>query len=309
MASGEELAHIVESHDKLGTVREQLGSYRNRSGKLSTGFWKVLEAVKGAAVASGDEDLAKATWCLGTTGTAQDHFVEAMDLLGKDQFYAGWCELERCEVALRALRRHYRPPDDRWGIRHMESHVAHLQDLFPYRVFISPSYVVREAECTICGAPAYTIRSGCNHRTGEIYGGEICNRLVTRADFIEVSFVSNPVQKYSVAFPERGFNYGGVRYVRQGLRHPWTAWSYERSERETDRKLYPSADRNDMCPCGSGLKYERCCINKRATKPHFQIIFGEPPPAGYPSHVDDASFWVTDELSSLRGKTEDQDTA
>lgn len=30
----------------------------------------------------------------------------------------------------------------------------------------------------------------------------------------------------------------------------------------------PSIGRNDTCPCGSGMKYKKCCINK--TKEHEQ---------------------------------------
>ncbi len=33
-------------------------------------------------------------------------------------------------------------------------------------------------------------------------------------------------------------------------------------KREPQKKLYPNAKRNAPCPCGSGKKYKKCCINK-----------------------------------------------
>lgn len=29
------------------------------------------------------------------------------------------------------------------------------------------------------------------------------------------------------------------------------------------KRKYPKIGRNDMCPCGSNLKYKKCCIDKR----------------------------------------------
>ena len=33
--------------------------------------------------------------------------------------------------------------------------------------------------------------------------------------------------------------------------------------RDTDEQTNPRVGRNDPCPCGSGLKYKKCCLNKR----------------------------------------------
>lgn len=36
-------------------------------------------------------------------------------------------------------------------------------------------------------------------------------------------------------------------------------WAPERAERSTVRKDAPKVGRNDLCPCGSGRKYKKCC--------------------------------------------------
>lgn len=305
MSACDSLLSRIEQDGELSGLRQDLDNYRDRAGPLPQGFWDALEAAKSTAVSSGDEVVAKALWCLGCVGRAQDLFVEAMGLLDQDQFYEAWCTLEQCELRLRSLRRHYRSAGCRFGVRHMETHVTQLQDLFPYAVFLSPGYVVQEAECSICGEPKHLLRSDCQHMVGEVYEGEQCHRVVTRADLLEVSLVTNPVQKYSVAFAGGGHNYGGVRYVRKGLSHPWAEWSYERLEVDAGRDLYPGAPRNDPCPCGSTRKFKKCCWSKRATRPHFEIYFAERPPTELPEYIENVAFWVQDELPTMSREDED----
>lgn len=56
------------------------------------------------------------------------------------------------------------------------------------RVGMSIGYVVREAECSVCGADPDL----CPHVTGRVYGGRPCFRVIKRADLLEVSLVPRP---------------------------------------------------------------------------------------------------------------------
>lgn len=58
------------------------------------------------------------------------------------------------------------------------------------RVGLSPGYVIRKAECCIC----HSDPGNCNHITGREYDGEVCVRLITEADLLEVSLVGRPAQ-------------------------------------------------------------------------------------------------------------------
>lgn len=58
------------------------------------------------------------------------------------------------------------------------------------RVGFSVAFAIREAECSVCHGDALT----CEHISGEIYAGEQAHRVITRADFFEVSLVSRPEQ-------------------------------------------------------------------------------------------------------------------
>jgi hypothetical protein len=56
------------------------------------------------------------------------------------------------------------------------------------RVGMSATYVVLEAECSICHEDPAT----CSHITGRVYDGERCHRIVVKADLLEASFVRRP---------------------------------------------------------------------------------------------------------------------
>lgn len=101
----------------------------------------------------------------------------------------------------------------------------------------------------------------CGHTPGKVYAGECCYRTIKNAQILEVSLVTNPVQKYSVAFIEGSdHDYALVRYVLDHLNgpfHPWEGeWTYKRHGHEHFSHCIPSDD----CPCGSGLRYEECCL-------------------------------------------------
>lgn len=293
------LEKLVEEAKELEPIRRFLVNYRQRQQYLTESYRSIVDTLREKAVVEDDELRAKAVWCLETIGAAQDFFTRAFDQLRNDKFYEGWCTLERCEIALRHLRRHYHPIHDSFGIEHMERHLLQIQDLFPYVYFASPSYLVLEAECSVCTAKL-TLREGCEHRIGEIYSGRACHRIVKKLEPLEISIVTNPVQKFSVLFAG-AYNYGVVRYTISGLRSPWSKWSYDRSEIKTDKELYPTTGRNDPCPCGTEKKYKRCCIGKKRMKEHVQVYFEENPNSDLPRYLKDAAYWVSGEGPAIGG--------
>jgi hypothetical protein len=155
--------------------------------------------------------------------------------------------------------------------------------------------VIQESKCSICNS-LFGLRSGCNHEIGEIYDGKMCLRIITRVKPLEISIVDNPVQKYSVLFINGGYNYGAIYYTIQRLASPWHSWTYEKVEATTGIPLYAGIGRNNLCPCGSGLKFKRCCINKMRTHDHYQIHFEIQPPVELPDYVnvENARYIVDD---------------
>ena len=248
-----------------------------------------LSGLKLRAVDAGDESSAKHYWCLEETLKAQQLYIQAFDELKRREFYQGWCTLERAEIVLHYLRRHFAHRFEEFGLNYVDQHVERWQAVFPYKHFISPEFVEHEKECTICDAQI-SIRKHCGHEPGEVYGGELALRRVTNMEFVGMAMmVKKPVQKYSVLFlcdPESGkrvdhHNYAVIEFIAQRLADPFHAWDYKLTSRRWPHGRFLDVLEHEDCPCESGAPYRDCCRQESGVlQPHFEIEFTVPPPKG-----------------------------
>lgn len=237
----------------------------------------------------GNQALAKETWCLKTALEMQQKFVAAFLDMQAGRFYDAWCTLERIEIAALSLGRHM-PFDGEYALSFIDQQVERFQKLYPYGIFLSPAFIEKEVRCSLCDAKI-SIRSGCEHRPGDIYDGIQCLRIVKDLEMLEISMVPTPVQKYSVPFlndPKTGqkvdhYDYSAVSYVVQGLRSPFDGWSMQWTTARHPHDRYKHLGRNDKCPCGSAKKYKKCCLREEGVlRPHIDIEFDVPPPNDLP---------------------------
>ena len=278
---------------RFSDPRATLLAFKSRvDAPLSPTFWEGLKQQKTLAVESDDQAAAKACWCLEQIGTAQERFVLGFAAAKQDDFHTFWCNLERVEAALHFLEPHYPTWLPEFGLRHLSVHVAGFQELFPYRLFLSPGMIVKRFICSICGQPM-KLRGGCGHVVGEIYNGEMCCRVLKDVELLEVSIVENPVQKYSVLFgPDIAYDYGPVRYVVRGLRSPWHEWRCELSDIVEAPERFPGTSPDSDCPCESGQRYDDCCKRKPRIRRRYEVLFAEDPPPELTKSTASWSFIV-----------------
>lgn len=248
-----------------------------------------LQWLKREAVAKGDEVGAKCLWCLEQVEAIQRRYVGAFEELKSEKYYEAWCSLEQVELKLHFLGPHggdFFGDGDQYSLPFIRQHTAQFQSLYPYAVFISPEIIEIEKKCTICGQ-IIAIRRPCGHRVGEVYKGELCGRIVSKSKFVGTAFVRSPVQKYSVPFlvdPKTRetidqYDYSLVRYVARRLASPFHGWRYELKKARHPHERFRDVGRNDPCPCESGLKYKKCCLNEAGVlRPHYEFLFDVPPP-------------------------------
>ncbi|MEU3768487.1 HK97 family phage prohead protease [Amycolatopsis keratiniphila] len=63
-------------------------------------------------------------------------------------------------------------------------------DLAHIRAGLSPGFIIKSAECSICHADP----SECPHIRGETYDGETCLRIIKDVELLEISLVDIPAQ-------------------------------------------------------------------------------------------------------------------
>lgn len=235
--------------------------------------------LKGLAISDGNEPLAKDLWCMQQVAKIHLEFLLAFAQMKAEEFYQAWCTLERVEIELSFLERHFDISQETFRLVFVKQQTEHFQSLFPYHIFFSPEMIIREKRCTICNS-VLTLRSSCGHVTGEIYGGEMRGVRVTGGEFIGMALVKNPVQKYSVAFvngkDEDNYDYFMVNNVVTRLKSAFDSWEPKWEKRLYPHSAFKGVGRNCLCPCKSGLKYKKCCLQKEGVLiDHCHVIFNE----------------------------------
>jgi hypothetical protein len=270
-------------------------NYQNRNQDSELWLTNTLKTIKAKAVEQGNQDVAKKAWCFETIHEIQKNYLAAFSKMKEGHFYDGWCLLERVAIAINSLERHFvSPENDIYKIGFLDKYVEQFQTLFPYRMFMSPAFMQLEKECSICGSKI-SIRNSCGHRKGEIYNGEMCVHIIKKGHVLEISVVTNPVQKYSVLFlndSETGkevdhYNYTLVNYVVTGLAHPFDEWEIQKTKIRHPHSLFSHVNPNEKCPCESGKSYKKCCLKEPSgvLRPHMNVVFHSKPNVELPQIV------------------------
>jgi hypothetical protein len=246
---------------------------------------------KRAAIVANDEVLAKNMWCLANALEAQRLFISGFAHCKLGEFYSGWCALERADVTLGHLKKHFLPSWQRLQLAFVERKVEDFQGLFPYKLFMSVGMLVKQRTCSTCDAKCL-LRRTCGHVKGEIYRGEMCCDIISEGQLLEVSLVEDPVDRCCVPFTGGGdetvidnYDYSAVAFVVDRLASPFHDWKRTETFRMERFEEHP-AERNDKCPCGSGRKFKSCCMREKGIRfPHQDIEFEVTPPSSLPSII------------------------
>ena len=262
---------------KFDVVRNQLLDCNSRiSNKLPPEFWQRLSRTKENCVSENNQLGAKAAWCLEIIGHIQDNFISAFIHIREKSFQEAWKLLEHCESAIRSLDQHFVENQSQFGIEHVRIHTWQLQELYHLKWGVSPAILFEEVHCSVCQSKRM-LRSSCGHEVGEIYDGEMCHDVITKAKLLHISIVDSPAQRYSVIWPtgESLVQFELLKYLADELLSPWDAWTYHKEIRKRHHPTFDNVARNDLCPCGSDMKYECCCFDKDKVPdfPHFQFSF------------------------------------
>ena len=274
----------------LDEIGNTLRDIRNATLEILRDARANLFLQKRDVVARGDEVAAKFCWCLETSIDVHTQFINSFNEIKNGNYYQAWCLLERVEISIENLARHFLGKFKEYNLSLVDKLTKQWQRLYPYKIFMSPEFLKTEKKCSICDQ-VIRIRHGCGHRVGEIYGGELCLRIVTKSEVLGISMVENPVQKYSVPFLRDSktgetrdqYNYSLVRFVIERLTNPFDDWNCKWTTKDFPQSRFRCVGRNELCPCGSGRKFKKCCSHKSTvTLPHLEVELATPPPIELP---------------------------
>lgn len=153
-----------------------------------------------------DEKLLNKLWCLKSIFIIQNKYSESFLQMKNKQYYSAWCLLGEIEGIYKSLQRIYYNEFDEYSINFIYRYTKKFQKFFPYPLFLSPEIHVKKYRCSICGK-TYTFKKNCEHKVGKLYNGKMCHKVIEDCEMTSISFVKDPVQKYSVVFPEDDNHY------------------------------------------------------------------------------------------------------
>ena len=234
-----------------------------------------LHRLKTNSVINGQEEVANELWFYETVARIKSDFLQVYSLLKDDEYdkyETVWCLLEHIEIAFGNIRDNYPERLSEFHLSNIETTIFNLQNLFPYRIFMSREMVVKRSQCSICHKET-SIRHPCSHKVGKLYAGELCCTMITDADFLAISFVTKPFDKYCVPYMEgTQYNYGILQHLMKKWDNPYDKWYVE--VLDVLKPEYRNTGRNTPCPCGSGKKYKHCCFDTPDEKmEHFRLTF------------------------------------
>lgn len=205
-----------------------------------------------------------------------EDYVSYWKLLVSDKFSDSWSALQDVQDRLRTIYRFTNEPRPIL-LSHIEEQCGELEKLYPYRVFASVGIVKEEVECSLCGKSIDSFE--CEHIRGELYRGRQAYGIVKQIKKLEeVSLVTNPADKRcTIQILDTAEQFNGVAYLAKGIRdRVLSPLDFNHLEFKRIRKPnheIPVVGRNEPCPCGSGKKFKKCCIDKSYIEDtHVDII-------------------------------------
>lgn len=242
--------------------------------KLKKNILEELSNLKKVAVNKGDQEEAKSIWCLEQVYKVLTDYITAYKQLTDKEYYEAWCKLDCADNKLHFLRRHLDYTGNKYNLEFIEENILKLQKLFPYQYFFSRETIVKKSTCSICNQ-VIKLRNSCDHKVGEIYNGELCSRIIGEVKLIGIAVVTNPFDKYAVAFSkEQEYSYDMLETLMEYWKSPYEEWELLISEKLIEE--YRDLNRNDLCICNSGKKYKKCCLKTGEDKyNHYKLMFDE----------------------------------
>lgn len=233
-----------------------------------------LERMKKEAVSSGNEELANNCWRESESIKVNIKYIEAFEKIKSKKYRDAWIDLERCEISVDSIKRNSDPSFFRASRCHfIKNKVSKWQSLFPYCLFLSPGFKIGYYTCSICNHKIRP-RSRCSHVKGKIYSGELCVHLGHDMEVLEISLVTKPVQKYSVAHNDETLDFSLINYLSDILDNAFENWEVYWTRMSFPIERFSQVDSGSDCPCKSGKKFEVCCLNeKEISIPHVDFKF------------------------------------
>ncbi len=262
-----EIAEILMIHDSIRSLKKRV-----IASEFEDPFCEfkrcehLFKDVREIAIKNGDEKLANSQKVYEFYFRFFATFARYHQSLLEKQYKASWDFLQDCFDLANAVGK-YVMIDERREIPSIVAILSQYEKLYPYNVFCSSEYVVSKSHCSICGKSMQSL--DCAHRKGELYWGEVAAEVIDEIKEMQaVCLVSHPEDKRCIVETEAQSNMPvkerfKILYDFLELKvNPLRFFDiYIKTESRRNLQIQ-KMNRNDICLCGSGKKFKKCCMDK-----------------------------------------------
>lgn len=184
------------------------------------------------------------------------------ELLKEKRYKSSWDKLQDC-IDLAKMVGSYIEKENRLEISKVLRLLSSYETLYPYSVFASSEYIVSKSHCSICGQSMLSL--SCPHIKGKLYWGEVAVEMIDEIKtFQAVALVSHPEDKRCVIELSDDNRTEVEKFKRIDqfleLNQPFLKdFSIKKIIENRMRDDIKIVGRNERCPCGSGMKFKKCC--------------------------------------------------
>lgn len=218
----------------------------------------LFENVLQIATNDKDEKLANSQYVFKRYFLLFCNLIKYFELLKRKEYKPSWDKLQDCIDNAQYIGRF---ADDRLDVPQILDLLQRYEKLYPYSVFASSEYVITRSHCSLCGKSMQSL--DCMHIKGNLYWGKPAIEVIDEIkEFQAVCLVSHPEDKRCII--ELANDSDEAEKFKKldqfiDLDIPVLQNFSVKSVIETRTKEIKKVGRNELCPCGSGLKFKKCC--------------------------------------------------
>lgn len=200
-------------------------------------------------------------------------------LLQKENYRQSWGILQDCLDEIYVVSQ-FADINHRFELPFLKKLLKQYEKMYPYEIFLSLEFVVTKSECSICGKPMNSLL--CPHIKGNLYWGEMaCEKELEIKGINSLAIVSNPLDKRCVIELSDDDRAESEKFVMLDKLCNVKVYGFQLFQIKYNKLLkrdesIKKQNANELCLCGSGKKFKKCCKSKMYYEYHqYQIFLGE----------------------------------
>ena len=236
----------------------------------------LFDNVKHTAINIQNEQLANAVFVAKLYFHLFGNLAAYFSLLQNKKYKQSWNTLQDCLDDIYGVGR-FVEPNKRFELAFLNKLLHAYEKLYPYKIFASSEFIITKSECSICGKAMNSL--SCPHIKGNLYWGDIAyEKILEIKEINAVALVINPADKRCIIELSDDTRTEVEKFAMLDNFLEQNIYNFQLFDIK-DNKIFKrdesikKQDANELCMCGSGKKFKKCCKLKMYYEyHHFQII-------------------------------------